>query len=392
MVDKPYGTLIGVRPGKLVDQLLEYGLSPKEIIHRLELERKVRRDRAELLTRVAINQRRITEPLQGRRNLTSLYISVPFCPSRCAYCSFASHSLTQYGEKEREAYFAGLIREIEFLRQQALTHGLKFTSVYIGGGTPTTLSAPQLSQLSWIIRDLPWWEGRREVTLEAGRPDTITAEKLAPFAPDARLCINPQSMHNETLAAIGRAHTVEQISESFALARDLGYRDINADLIVGLPGEGVSHVSQSLQSILAYRPEGVTLHMFSPKRASAYSKEAGWVPMGSAEALDASNIAHAMLSAVGMEPYYLYRQRGILGGLENIGFALPGHESLYNIMVINEQRLVLGAGAGASSKFVSSATPWEHQANPKDARVYLRRLPELMASKESLLDKWRNEP
>ena len=391
MVSKPYGTLVGVRPGKLVDQLLEYGLSPDEIVHRLELERKVRRDRAELLTRVSLNQRQITLPLSGRRELAALYISVPFCPSRCAYCSFASHSLSQYGEREREAYFSGLLREIEFLRQQALRYGITFASVYIGGGTPTTLSAPQLSQLSWVIRDLPWWEGKREITLEAGRPDTITEEKLAPFAPDARLCINPQTMHDETLAAIGRGHSVAQIAESFALARQLGYHDINADLIVGLPGETVTHIAESLQGTLAHNPEGVTLHMFSPKRASAYSKDGGWVPMGSADAMDASNIAHAMLTAVGMQPYYLYRQRGILGGLENIGFALPGHHSLYNISVINEQRLVLGAGAGASSKFVTAATPWDHQTNPKDAKVYLRRLPELMMAKQSLLDKWRNE-
>lgn len=391
MVDKPYGSLVGVRPGKLVDQLLEYGLPPQEIIHRLELERKMRRDRAELLVRVALNQRRLTEPLSGRRDVASLYIGVPFCPSRCAYCSFASHSLSQYREREREEYFTGLLSEIDFLRQQALQHRITFASVYVGGGTPTTLSAPQLSQLSWVIGQLPWWEGRREVTFEAGRPDTITADKLAPFAPHSRLCINPQSMHDATLAAIGRAHSVAQVAESFSLARSLGFGDINADLIVGLPGEGVSHVTESLQALLELRPEGVTLHMFSPKRASAYSKEGGWVPMGAVEALSASNIAHAMLTAAGMEPYYLYRQRGILGGLENIGFALPGHHSLYNIQVINEQRLVLGAGAGASSKFVTAAEPWDHHANPKDARVYLRRLPELLLTKQSLLDKWRNE-
>ena len=391
MVDKPYGNLIGVRPGKLVDQLLEYGLPPREIIHRLELERKVRRDRAELLTRVSVNQRSITAPLRGRGDLAALYIAVPFCPSRCSYCSFASHSLSQYAESEREAYFTGLLSEIEFLQQQALRLGIKFTSVYVGGGTPTTLSAPQLSRLSFTIGQLPWWEGKREVTLEAGRPDTITADKLAPFAPQARLCINPQTMHDQTLAAIGRSHSAAHVADSFAVARSLGFGDINADLIVGLLGEGSSQVAQSLGALLKLSPEGVTVHMFSPKRASAYSRDGGWVPMDAAEALQASNIAHAMLTAAGMEPYYLYRQRGILGGLENIGFALPGHHSLYNIQVINEQRLILGAGAGASSKFVTANEPWDHQANPKDARVYLRRLPELLQIKASLLDKWRNE-
>ncbi len=391
MVDKPYGNLIGVRPGKLVDQLLEYGLPPREIIHRLELERKVRRDRAELLTRVSLNQQDITAPLRGRGDLAALYIAVPFCPSRCSYCSFASHSLSQYSEREREAYFTGLLSEIEFLQQQALRLGIKFTSVYVGGGTPTTLSAPQLSRLSFAIGRLPWWEGKREVTLEGGRPDTITADKLAPFAPQARLCINPQTMHDQTLAAIGRSHSAAHVADSFAVARSLGFGDINADLIVGLPGEGSSHVAQSLGALLKLSPEGVTVHMFSPKRASAYSRDGGWVPMDAAEALQASNIAHAMLTAAGMEPYYLYRQRGILGGLENIGFALPGHHSLYNIQVINEQRLILGAGAGASSKFVTANEPWDHQANPKDARVYLRRLPELLQIKASLLDKWRNE-
>lgn len=389
VTQKPYGTLQGVRPGKLVDQLLEYGFPPEEIIHRLELERKVRRDRAELLVEVALRQRDLLAPLGQRAELISLYVGIPFCPSRCAYCSFTSHSLVQYGEKEREQYFSGLQEELAFLKTQALESGLKLCSAYIGGGTPTTLSTDQLKSLMSVLGDMPWWEGPRELTLEAGRPDTITIEKLRSVPRSVRIAINPQSMHEATLRAIGRSHSVADVHEAFALVHRLGFSNTNADLIIGLPSEGAAEVQQSVEQVLSLGPSSITMHMFSPKRASAYAKGAGWSPMPDDEAYLTSTLTSQKLKAAGLYPYYLYRQRGILGGLENTGWALPQQECLYNVLVIGESQTIFGAGAGASSKFVIKGQDWDHQANPKDARVYLKRLPEIMETKRVLLDKWR---
>jgi len=389
VAQKPYGTLQGVRPGKLVDQLLEYGFGPQEIVHRLELERKVRRDRAELLVDVAMRQRDLLRNVQNRTDLVSLYAGIPFCPSRCAYCSFASHSLVQYGEKEREQYFAGLLSELAFLKTETLRAGLKLCTAYIGGGTPTTLAANQLEILMETITDMPWWEGKREITLEAGRPDTISAEKLACIEQSVRIAINPQSMHEDTLIAIGRSHSVADIKDAFELVHSMGFSNINADLIIGLPSESADEVLQSVDQVLSLSPSSVTVHMFSPKRASLYSRGAGWSPMPDEEANRASMLVSDKLRDAGFYPYYLYRQRGILGGLENMGWALPGKECLYNVLVIGESQAILGAGAGASSKFVLKDMDWDHHANPKDARVYLKRLPETLETKRVLLDKWR---
>jgi oxygen-independent coproporphyrinogen-3 oxidase len=386
---KPYGLLQGVRPGKLVDQLLDYGFSPEEIIHRLELERKVRRDRAELLVRTTVRQRELLVDVRGRRDLVSLYVGVPFCPTRCAYCSFPSHSLSQYREREREEYFQGLMQELNFLRERAESLSLSFCTVYIGGGTPTTLSDSQLSILMTFVDSLPWWEGRREVTFEGGRPDTMTAQKLQSLPRDVRLSINPQSMHDKTLRAIGREHTVQEVREGFALARSLGFSNVNADLIIGLPEEGVSEVEESVRDVLLLRPDSVTVHMFAPKRASKFAQGTGWQPMDESQAHLASSVVARDLSAAGMQPYYLYRQRGILAGLENMGWAHEGKECLYNVLIIGESQIIVGAGAGASSKFVLPNTEWDHQVNPKDPKVYLKRMEDTLKTKEDLLDKWR---
>lgn len=381
---------MGVRPGKLVDQLLDYGFSEKEVIHRLGLERGVQKERAGLLVQVAMLQRQLLAPLAGRPDLVALYIGVPFCPSRCTYCSFVSHSLSQYRQTEREAYFEGLLRELEFVGGEMSAHSLKLAAVYIGGGTPTTLSAEQLAILFSMVEKLPQWEGRVEVTLEAGRPDTIDRDKLLATPIEVRLSINPQSMNNDTLRRIGRSHSVEDVLASYELARTMGFSNINMDLIVGLPDETPVDVSVSVEQVLALQPESITLHMFSPKRASKYGAGETWEIMSDDEALGASAIATEKLSRE-MRPYYLYRQRGILGGLENTGWARPGRECLYNILVIGETHTVLGVGAGASSIFPLKQEEWDRHANPKDAKMYLDRLSQILAEKQTLLSKWRSK-
>ncbi|MBT9155509.1 MAG: Oxygen-independent coproporphyrinogen-III oxidase-like protein HemZ [Firmicutes bacterium] len=390
MVSKPYGNLVGVRPGKLADNMLALGFPPAEVAHRLVLERGVDVSRARLLVEVGLTQQRILAPQGGRSELVAMYVSIPFCPSRCAYCSFPSHSLEQYRRAKREQYFAGLLHEIEAVAEEMDRLGLKLCALYIGGGTPSTLDAAQIHALLDALSACPAWENQTEVTFEAGRPDTLDESKLASIPRGYRLSINPQSMHDETLAVIGRRHSAQDIRESFALARSLGFANINMDLIVGLPGEAPREIGASLEQVLELKPESITLHMFSPKRASRFGSGEVWERMSDKDARAASDLAATKLRPF-MHPYYLYRQRAILGGLENTGWSVPGKECLYNIMMIAETHGVIGVGAGANSIFPVPGEAWRRHANPKDAALYLKRLPELLEEKRALLCAWRKK-
>jgi len=390
-VKKLYGSLVGVRPGKLADHMLALGFAPREVVHRLCLERDVDPLRANLLVEVALLQRELLAPFAATQHLVSLYIGIPFCPSRCAYCSFASHSLDKYRRAELERYCEGLVHEISSLGTQLRQLGLKVATCYIGGGTPTTLARRELSSLLAAVRALPLWESAFELTVEAGRADTMEAEKLDILPRDIRLAINPQSMHDATLTAIGRSHTVEQVREKYALARAMGFDNINMDLIVGLPGEDAQAVGYSMAEVLDLAPDSVTLHMFSRKRASRFGGGEVWQTMDDTEAYMASDLTTEMLRQRGLRPYYLYRQRAILAGLENIGWARPGKECLYNMLIIGESQTIIGVGAGATSIFPLKTTEWERHANPKDAKMYLDRLPQLVAEKGRLLSEWRSK-
>jgi len=389
-VKKPYGSLVGVRPGKLVDQMLSFGFSPREVAHRLSLERDVDPVRAKLLIDVALVQQEVLAPISERSDLVSLYISIPFCPSRCAYCSFPSHSLTQYRRIARQEYCYGLFTELSSVREELFSLGLKVCTCYIGGGTPTTLTAAQLGQLLEAVHSLPLWERGLELTIEAGRPDTLDGEILDALPRESRLSINPQSMHDDTLRLIGRSHTVADIREKYFMGRNKGFSNINMDLIVGLPSENALMVGETLREVLSLSPESITLHMFSPKRASRFGGGEAWEPMSEAEAALSSNTAFELLAVSGYRPYYLYRQRGILAGLENVGWAKEGKECLYNILMISEKQAVIGLGAGASSIFPLSAEAWRRQANPKDAKVYLGRLPTITEARKEVLREWRS--
>ena len=389
-MSKPYGDLVGVRPGKLADHMLALGFPPAEVAHRLVLERGVDVAKARLLVEVALTQQAMLAPLCGRQELVAMYVSIPFCPSRCAYCSFPSHSVEQYRRTKREQYLAGLLQEIAAVATEMKRLGLKLCTLYIGGGTPSTLEAAQISTLLAALADCPPWERQKEVTFEAGRPDTLDESKLDAIPRDYRLSINPQSMHDETLQAIGRRHSALDVRESFALARRMGFANINMDLIIGLPGETPQEIGVSLDEVMRLKPESITLHMFSPKRASRFGGGEAWVPMGDRDARAASELAATKLRPA-LHPYYLYRQRAILGGLENIGWSVLGRECLYNVMMIAETHGVIGVGAGANSIFPVPGQEWQRHANPKDAALYLQRLPALMEEKRALLSAWRKK-
>lgn len=371
--------------------MLDIGFTQKEIVHRLELERGVERSKAELLLQVSLLQRELLLPFANRPELVSLYVNIPFCPSRCAYCSFPSHSLAQYRAPERAAYLEGLLLELESASLAMDALGLKLCTVYVGGGTPTTLTAPELHTLYTAICSLPRWDGKIELTVEAGRPETITREKLEILPRDTRISINPQTMSDATLERIGRHHSVQDVHHSFALAHELGFVNINADLIIGLPEEGAAEVSYNLGELLALNPHSITTHMFSPKRASRFTAGDGWPMMPAPEAEAASKYCAEALRRAGMRPYYLYRQRGILAGLENVGWSHPGKECLYNICVISETQAIIGIGAGASSIFPLKDSEWERQQNPKDAKMYLDRLERNIIYKRTLMEGWRSK-
>lgn len=371
--------------------MLSLGFPPQEVAHRLQLEKGVERSRAELLVEVALLQHELLKPFALRPELVSLYVNIPFCPSRCAYCSFVSNSSDHYREAERKLYMDGLMREIQNYDTLMREHSLKLTTVYIGGGTPTVLSPSQLQELLSAIGELPTWERELEVTVEAGRPDTIDQARLTGIPSTTRISINPQTMNDTTLELIGRRHSVEQVKQSTTLARSMGFKNINMDLIIGLPNEGSLRVADSLSQVLELNPDSVTIHMFSPKRASRFTAGDAWEVMSSEDATVASNACSEVLRKAGMRPYYLYRQRGILAGLENIGWSRPDKECLYNILVIGESHTILGLGAGASSLFPLRDSEWDRHQNPKEPKMYLNRLEQIMSDKRVLLEKWRSK-
>ncbi|MDP3487591.1 MAG: coproporphyrinogen dehydrogenase HemZ, partial [Bacillota bacterium] len=330
-------------------------------------------------------------PVLNRPDLLSLYVNIPFCPSRCTYCSFTMRTAAQYGEAERERHMIGLLHEIESLAGTMEALDLKLCTVYVGGGTPTILSSEWLKDLLAAINSLPRWQDTIEITVEAGRPDTINRDKLAQLTSCTRISINPQTMNDATLQRIGRFHTANDVRSSFALAREMGFDNINADLIIGLPEEGAANVRQSLDEVLSLGPSSVTTHMFSPKRTSLYGEGTNWVPMQPEQAELASHMCVERLLAHGMRPYYLYRQRAILAGLENVGWSIPGKECLYNILVISETQAIVGVGAGANSMFPKKDAEWKRHLNPKEIKTYLSRLDQNIGSKRTLLENWRSK-
>lgn len=345
----PWGMLTGVRPVNHLRKLQEAHGSQKaeEIFLR---QSDVSPERYALAKEIVQNQAPV---LAGNTPQSySLYISIPFCPTRCSYCSFVSRTL-QKDIALVEPYLAALEEELILTAAQAKAAGLKLETVYIGGGTPTSLTAPQLEQLLLMVEKHFAPLAAREYTVEAGRPDCTDFEKLALLKQYGvgRISINPQSMNDEVLRRIGRRHTAEDIRRCMQDARRAGHQNINMDLIAGLPGDTPASFANTLSEVLALAPENITLHTLTLKRASSIVIDG----LSAASAYPGQMLEHAYTAcgAAGYRPYYLYRQKNTPGNLENTGWAKPGTAGLYNIFIMEEAHSILAVGAGASTKLVN---------------------------------------
>ncbi len=343
----PWGILTGVRPTKLMrTHMAEKGESGTVGYFTDEL--LVSPDKARLAAHVA--KAEDAAVALSAPESWSLYISIPFCPTRCSYCSFVSHSITGAGKLIPD-YVRLLCREIEDISLIARETGLRLETVYMGGGTPTSFSAEHLKQITDTVSACFDINGVREYTVEAGRPDTITEEKLSVLkaAGVTRISINPQTFSDEVLRNIGRIHTADMTSDAFAKARAAGFDNINADLIAGLPGDSLSGFLESCERLLGLDPENITVHTLALKRSSelVVDKRQSTVAGETAAMLDESA---KLLYNHDYSPYYMYRQSRSVGNLENVGWAKQGRECLYNIYMIEETHTVLGAGAGAVSR------------------------------------------
>lgn len=384
-----WGLLTGVRPAKLVSLLLEEGKSEADCMKYLTEDYLVMEHKARLAWKVAKAEQKI---LAGNRpEEISLYIGIPFCPTRCLYCSFTAYPLHQYQNRVDE-YLDAMFRELEWLAAYSRQFVLK--NIYIGGGTPTSLNEAQLERLLQKVEELFHPHGKMEYTVEAGRPDTITREKLRLMKAYGvnRISINPQTMNDKTLRAVGRRHTVEDIRRVYREAREEGHENINMDLILGLPGENAADVRNTMEEIAELAPDNVTVHTLAVKRASRLKEELNQHDMTTAETLEEMlNIAAEYAEKMGMEPYYMYRQKNMVGNFENVGYCHPGKEGVYNVQIMEEKQTILAAGAGASTKTVDPETDRiERVFNVKSIEDYIGRIDEMIERKRKGLPKGGN--
>ena len=377
-----WGILTGVRPSKLMHTLVrEMGEDGAKAYFRDTL--LVRENKTELAFAVA--QREAPVLASSERDSYSLYLSVPFCPSRCSYCSFVSHSIAGAGAKKLiEPYVDLLCRELRQTGQIASELHLHPQSVYIGGGTPGVLSAQQMTRVCTALAESFPLKESREFTVEIGRPDTVTADKLDTLrkAGVTRISINPQTLNDDVLLHIGRKHTASQTLDAFRLAREMGFDDVNMDLIAGLETDTPDSFRRTLEGVLALGPENITVHTLALKRSSRMVTEDNALASGGQAVAQMLEDAQRMLTAAGYVPYYMYRQTRSVGNFENVGWCRPGYEGLYNIFMMEEQHTVLACGAGAVTKLRDpGSNHLERIFNFKYPYEYISRFDELTARK-----------
>ncbi len=377
--DLDWGILTGVRPGKLYNELQAAGEDPAKTLRERYY---VSEEKIALLRRVSESQKRADASRDPKA--VGIYIGIPFCPTRCQYCSFTSNQISKPAVRN---YLTALLREMEAVRSIMDRKGLWAESVYIGGGTPTSLDEEDLAVLLKAVKEQFVSDGTAEFTVEGGRPETITEGKLRLIldAGARRISINPQSMKQRTLDLIGRKHTPDQIREAFALAKEAGVPVINADLICGLPEEMPDDFRASLEDVLSLGPNNVTVHTLAVKKASRMIEEDPGAALRQADNVRVMlEQADAMLTSAGFEPYYMYRQKHMAGNFENVGWCLPGTESLYNIRIMEEDQTIIAMGAGGISKvYYPEENRLERVPNVSNYEIYIERIEEMIARKEA---------
>ena len=380
----PWGMLTGIRPTKIAYGMLEEGRSRQEIAEHYCRKYYVSREKAELATDIAERERRLLEGVHYEEGY-SLYIGIPFCPTTCLYCSFTSYPIAGY-RKKVDGYLDCLLKEAEYVAERL--RGKILDSVYIGGGTPTTLEPEQLDRLLSGLRELFDLGRMREFTVEAGRADSITEEKLSVLYRHGvtRISVNPQTMKQETLELIGRRASVEQVEEAYALARRVGFDNINMDIILGLPGESPEDVQHTIDRLVELSPDSLTVHSLAVKRASGLSQ---WIQENGTSMLHNTDetmaIAAEGAEKLGMVPYYLYRQKNMSGNFENVGYAREGKLGLYNILIMEEVQTIVALGAGSITKRVYPNGRIERCENVKEVALYIEKIDEMVERKRRLL-------
>ena len=391
-VELPWGNLTGIRPTKIPMALLEEGKSEEEIARYMKETYFTSDEKIKLSIEIAERELELLHKLDYEEGY-SLYIGIPFCPTTCLYCSFTSYSMSAW-KNRMDDYLSALEKELDYTAVK-FAHK-KLNSIYIGGGTPTTLNPQQLDRLirkikcSFDLSDLV------EFTVEAGRPDSITKEKLLVLRNHdiSRISINPQTMKQETLDLIGRHHTVQQTIDSFYLARELGFDNINMDLIVGLPGESLSDVADTMEVIRKLAPDNLTVHSLAIKRAARLNiQRERYQDFEIVNTADHIALTSKVAEEMGLFPYYLYRQKNMAGNFENVGYAAPGKAGVYNVLIMEEKQTIVACGAGASTKRVwNEPNPdgthrIERCENVKDVGQYIERIDEMIERKSRLFTK-----
>ena len=380
----PWGTMTGIRPTKVPMKMIREGSSDEEIKDYMRSVYLCSDDKISLATGIA---HRETQVIDGLSNGGfSLYIGIPFCPTTCLYCSFTSYPIASWKERCEE-YLTALKKELDFFSQYY--KGRKCDSIYIGGGTPTTLEAEQLSALAGYVFERFDTSSLREFTVEAGRPDSITDEKMNALKESAvtRISVNPQTMNEKTLRIIGRRHTVDDVYAAFEKARRAGFSNINTDLILGLPGEDEDDVKNTFEKIKELAPDSITVHSMAIKRAAkmhSYLEE--HKDIKSINTRQMMDTAHECAASLGLLPYYLYRQKNMTGNFENVGFAKEENFGIYNIVIMEEVSDIAAAGAGTISKRVFEKDRIERVDNVKDVALYIDRIDEMIEKKKKLFD------
>lgn len=384
----PWGILTGIRPVKIVHSLLDEGYNYDYIKKYLSENYYISDEKIELAIEIAKRERTFIYPID--ENKISLYVSIPFCPTRCYYCSFPANPLKTYGHL-REEYSNKLIEEIKGISEIIKENNKEIETLYIGGGTPTALEAKELDLvITSLFKELNL-ENIKEFTVEAGRPDTITKEKLQVLKKHnvSRISINPQSMNDITLEKIGRGHKVQDIIDCFNMARDLGFDNINMDIILGLVDEDVFMVENTLKQIQKLNPESLTVHTLAVKRSSTLKENIENYELTQyEEMIKMIDLSMEYAKKMGLNPYYMYRQKHMLGNLENIGYAKEGYECIYNMQIMEEKQSNYAIGAGAISKFVYvDEDRIERVENVKNVEQYIERTDEMLVRKRKEIKK-----